>query len=103
MRNKLDNCSYAVKRIPLNPKSTQLNKTIIREVQLISRLNHENVVRYAFNEISTDGVLVYAEIVRTDSQQTLVGQVNTGRIGTHRRRFEIKKALARIKEKIPLS
>lgn len=92
-----------MKRIPLNPKSTQLNKTIIREVQLISRLNHENVVRYAFNEISTDGVLVYAEIVRTDSQQTLVGQVNTGRIGTHRRRFEIKKALARIKEKIPLS
>lgn len=87
----------------MNPKSTQLNKTIIREVQLISRLNHENVVRYAFNEISTDGVLVYAEIVRTDSQQTLVGQVNTGRIGTHRRRFEIKKALARIKEKIPLS
>ena len=65
-----------MKRIPLNPKSTQLNKTIIREVQLISRLNHENVVRYAFNEISTDGVLVYAEIVRTDSQQTLVGQVN---------------------------
>ena len=92
-----------MKRIPLNPKSTQLNKTIIREVQLISRLNHENVVRYAFNEISTDGVLVYAEIVRTDSQQTLVGQVNTGRIGTHRRRFEIKKALARIKEKMPLS
>lgn len=92
-----------MKRIPLNPKSTQLNKTIIREVQLISRLNHENVVRYAFSEISTDGVLVYAEIVRTDSQQTLVGQVNTGRIGTHRRRFEIKKALARIKEKMPLS
>ena len=92
-----------MKRIPLNPKSTQLNKTIIREVQLISRLNHENVVRYAFNEISTDGVLVYAEIVRTDSQQTLVGQVNTGQIGTHGRRFEIKKALARIKEKMPLS
>ena len=92
-----------MKRIPLNPKNTQLNKTIIREVQLISRLNHENVVRYAFSEISTDGVLVYAEIVRTDSQQTLVGQVNTGRIGTHGRRFEIKKALARIKEKMPLS
>ena len=92
-----------MKRIPLNPKSTQLNKTIIREVQLISRLNHENVVRYAFSEISTDGVLVYAEIVRTDSQQTLVGQVNTGRIGAHGRRFEIKKALARIKEKMPLS
>ena len=45
VRNKLDNCLYAVKRIPLNPKSTQLNKRIMREVQLISRLNHENVVR----------------------------------------------------------
>lgn len=46
VRNKLDNCLYAVKRIPLNPKSTQFNKRITREVQLISRLNHENVVRY---------------------------------------------------------
>ncbi|CAH3159577.1 unnamed protein product [Pocillopora meandrina] len=56
VRNKLDNCSYAVKRIPLNPKSTQLNKTIIREVQLISRLNHENVVRYysSWIEIAED-------------------------------------------------
>ena len=39
----------------------------MREVQLISRLNHENVVRYAFNEIITDGVRVYAQIVRTDT------------------------------------
>ena len=49
VRNKLDNCLYAVKRIPLNPKSTQLNKRIMREVQLISRLNHENVVRWGCN------------------------------------------------------
>ncbi|CAH3155278.1 unnamed protein product [Porites evermanni] len=45
VRNKLDNCLYAVKRIPLNPKSSQFTKRIMREVQLISRLNHENVVR----------------------------------------------------------
>ena len=56
VRNKQDNCFYALKRIPLNPKSTQFYRTIMREVQLISRLNHENVVRYAFNEIITDGV-----------------------------------------------
>lgn len=46
VRNRLDNCLYAVKRIPLKPKSVQFTKRITREVQLISRLNHENVVRY---------------------------------------------------------
>ncbi|RMX53320.1 hypothetical protein pdam_00022466 [Pocillopora damicornis] len=51
VRNKLENCFYAVKRIPLNPTSTQLNKRIMREVQLISRLNHESVVRYYYSWI----------------------------------------------------
>ena len=46
VRNKLENYFYAVKRIPLNPKSTQFNERIMREVQLISRLNHENVVKW---------------------------------------------------------
>lgn len=46
VRNKLDGCVYAIKRIELNPKNKQLNKKITREVKLLSRLNHENVVRY---------------------------------------------------------
>ena len=46
VRNKLDGCVYAIKRIKLNPKNRQLNKKITREVKLLSRLNHENVVRY---------------------------------------------------------
>ncbi|KAI5707240.1 hypothetical protein M8J75_015941 [Diaphorina citri] len=46
VRNKLDDRLYAIKRIPLNPKNKQLNKKIMREVKLLSRLNHENVVRY---------------------------------------------------------
>lgn len=46
MRNKLDQGYYAIKRIELNPKNKQLNKKIIREVKLLSKLNHENVVRY---------------------------------------------------------
>ena len=75
----------------------------MREVQLISRLNHENVVRYAFNEIITDGVRVYAQIVRTDTQQTSVERINTEQIGTYGRRFEIKKVSVKIREKIPLS
>ncbi|XP_070577673.1 eIF-2-alpha kinase GCN2-like [Ptychodera flava] len=46
VRNRLDDCFYAIKRIPLNPKSKEFNKKITREVKLLSRLNHENVVRY---------------------------------------------------------
>lgn len=46
VKNKLDGCIYAIKRIKLNPKNKQLNKKITREVKLLSRLNHENVVRY---------------------------------------------------------
>ncbi|XP_034940000.1 eIF-2-alpha kinase GCN2 [Chelonus insularis] len=46
VRNKLDSGVYAIKRIALNPKNKQLNKKMIREVKLLSRLNHENVVRY---------------------------------------------------------
>lgn len=46
VRNKLDGGIYAIKRIKLNPKNKQLNKKITREVKLLSRMNHENVVRY---------------------------------------------------------
>lgn len=46
VRNKLDGGIYAIKRIALNPKKKQLNKNITREVKLLSRMNHENVVRY---------------------------------------------------------
>lgn len=46
VRNKLDGGVYAIKRIELNPKNRQLNRKITREVKLLSRLNHENVVRY---------------------------------------------------------
>ncbi|XP_022808965.1 eIF-2-alpha kinase GCN2-like isoform X3 [Stylophora pistillata] len=42
-RSKLDNCFYAVKRIPLDTKSIQF---IMREVQVMSKLNHGNVVKY---------------------------------------------------------
>lgn len=53
MRNKLDGCYYAIKRIQLNPKNKTLNKKIVREVKLLSRLNHENVVRYYNSWIET--------------------------------------------------
>lgn len=35
-----------MKRIPLNPKSAQLNEKVKREAKLFSKLNHEHLVRY---------------------------------------------------------
>lgn len=46
MRNKLDDCLYAIKRIKLTQTNIAVNKKIMREVKLLSSLNHENVVRY---------------------------------------------------------
>ncbi|XP_006883089.1 PREDICTED: eukaryotic translation initiation factor 2-alpha kinase 4 [Elephantulus edwardii] len=45
VQNKLDGCSYAVKRIPINPASKHFRR-IKGEVTLLSRLHHENIVRY---------------------------------------------------------
>nr|CAB3241542.1 eukaryotic translation initiation factor 2-alpha kinase 4 [Phallusia mammillata] len=53
VRNKLDGRNYAIKRIHLNPHRSQFNKKITREVKLLSRLNHENVVRYYNSWIET--------------------------------------------------
>ncbi|KPJ16789.1 Eukaryotic translation initiation factor 2-alpha kinase 4 [Papilio machaon] len=46
VRNKLDCGVYAIKRIQLNPRDVALNRKIMREVKLLSRLSHEHVVRY---------------------------------------------------------
>lgn len=46
VKNILDNRQYAIKRIPLTAHSRQIFKKMTREVELLSRLNHENVVRY---------------------------------------------------------
>ncbi|CRK86209.1 CLUMA_CG000064, isoform A [Clunio marinus] len=53
VRNILDNRQYAIKRIPLSVKNIQLYKKMTREVELLSRLNHENVVRYFNSWIET--------------------------------------------------
>lgn len=46
VKNKLDSRLYAIKRIQIDPKNKHYNKQITREIKLLSRLNHENVVRY---------------------------------------------------------
>lgn len=45
VKNKFDSRFYAIKRIRTDPNSKQYNKQIVREIKLLSRLNHENVVR----------------------------------------------------------
>ncbi|KAM8915910.1 eIF-2-alpha kinase GCN2 isoform 2-T2 [Spinachia spinachia] len=45
VQNNLDGCYYAAKRILVNPASKQFRR-IKGEVTLLSRLNHENIVRY---------------------------------------------------------
>lgn len=57
VRNILDNREYAIKRIPLLANGRrQLQKKMIREVELLSRLNHENVVRYFNSWIENSSV-----------------------------------------------
>lgn len=61
VQNKLDGCYYAVKRIQVNPASKHFRR-IKGEVTLLSRLNHENIVRYynawiERHETPTTGVL----------------------------------------------
>ena len=54
VKNKLDLRFYAIKRIRINPNSKQYNKLITREIKLLSRLNHENVVRYYSTWVEQD-------------------------------------------------
>ncbi|OWR52683.1 eukaryotic translation initiation factor 2-alpha kinase 4 like protein [Danaus plexippus plexippus] len=67
VRNKLDGGFYAIKHVKLNPKSVELNKKITREVKLLSRLNHENVVRYynAWVETITETEIEESQVVET--------------------------------------
>ena len=44
--NRLDKRPYAIKRIKLDSRDPKLNSKIVREVMLLSRLHHENIVRY---------------------------------------------------------
>ncbi|KAJ1933308.1 eukaryotic translation initiation factor 2-alpha kinase, partial [Linderina macrospora] len=45
-RNRIDGRYYAIKKIKLDARDTEGNKKIFREVTTLSRLHHQNVVRY---------------------------------------------------------
>lgn len=46
VRNKIDDRFYAVKKIALDPRDSEYNKKILREVTTLSRLHHERIIRY---------------------------------------------------------
>ena len=46
VRNKIDDGIYAVKRIPLRNASAKEKRKVLREVKLLSRLQHDSIVGY---------------------------------------------------------
>ncbi|XP_071448115.1 eukaryotic translation initiation factor 2-alpha kinase isoform X2 [Hetaerina americana] len=44
-RNKIDDCNYAIKRIPLPNRQTSRER-VMREVKALAKLDHQNIVRY---------------------------------------------------------
>ncbi|XP_041827550.1 eIF-2-alpha kinase GCN2 [Melanotaenia boesemani] len=68
VQNKLDGCYYAVKRIQVNPASKQFRR-IKGEVTLLSRLNHENIVRYYNAWIERHELPSTAVLSNTDSSE----------------------------------
>lgn len=69
VQNKLDGCYYAVKRIQVNPASKQFRR-IKGEVTLLSRLNHENIVRYYNAWIERHETPSVGVLSNTDSSET---------------------------------
>ncbi|XP_077394275.1 eIF-2-alpha kinase GCN2 [Festucalex cinctus] len=68
VQNNLDGCYYAVKRIQVNPASKQFRR-IKGEVTLLSRLNHENIVRYYNAWIEKSEIPVAGLSSNTDSSE----------------------------------
>ncbi|XP_064459751.1 eIF-2-alpha kinase GCN2-like [Ornithodoros turicata] len=46
VRSKLDGRTYALKRVKFNARRSRFDKVITREVKILSRLDHRNIVRY---------------------------------------------------------
>lgn len=44
-KNKIDDCHYAIKRIPL-PNRQEHRERVMREVKALAKLDHQNIVRY---------------------------------------------------------
>ncbi|KAJ2709509.1 eukaryotic translation initiation factor 2-alpha kinase, partial [Coemansia spiralis] len=58
-RNRIDGRFYAIKKIPLDPRDSDSNKKIFREVTTLSRLHHHHVVRYYTTWVENVDVVDY--------------------------------------------
>jgi eukaryotic translation initiation factor 2-alpha kinase 4 len=79
VRNILDSWQYAIKCIPLSSKNKQLYKKMTREVELLSQLNHENVVRYFNSWIETQST----PIAPLDDEDESEWSISWGMVKTH--------------------
>ncbi|KAJ2660706.1 eukaryotic translation initiation factor 2-alpha kinase [Coemansia sp. RSA 1200] len=53
-RNLIDGRFYAIKKVKLDPRDNEGNKKIFREVTTLSRLHHQNIVRYYTTWVEED-------------------------------------------------
>ena len=72
VRNILDNRQYAIKRIPTSSRNKQLYKKMTREVELLSRLNHENVVRYFNSWVETQSAPIAGLNDKDESEWSII-------------------------------
>lgn len=74
-KNKIDQRIYAIKKIILPSKITESQeKKILREVNLLSRLHHHNVVRYYSawredNDVTVNDDIMYDDMMYDDEEE----------------------------------
>lgn len=73
VKNRVDSRLYALKKVKLDPDNEVLNDKIMREVRLLSRLNHENVIRYytAWSEREAVSAIKQSAITTTRGGSTI--------------------------------
>ncbi|KAJ2369963.1 eukaryotic translation initiation factor 2-alpha kinase, partial [Coemansia sp. RSA 2611] len=77
-RNKIDGRYYAIKKIKLDARDTEGNKKIFREVTTLSRLHHQNVVRYYTTWVETLDVSEKMEDIPEEESEGLGGNISSG-------------------------
>ncbi|XP_064459752.1 eIF-2-alpha kinase GCN2-like [Ornithodoros turicata] len=72
VRSKLDRRTYALKRVKFNARRSRFDKVITREVKILSRLDHPNIVRYydSWTEVTTKAPDQGSPSVSSDSTGT---------------------------------
>ncbi|KAK6635786.1 hypothetical protein RUM44_001040 [Polyplax serrata] len=80
VKNKLDGNIYAIKAIRLSMNNKQMDKKMVREVKLLSKLNHENVVRYYTSWIETDSTALGGS---SDTELDVIDGTNVGKLKTN--------------------